>query len=78
MDQQPQSGGGMWIQSGPPRVPQGLELLSGAGNARRHGHGRGRLIAILLIVGGVLALVYGGFGYTKNTQEAKIGPVELM
>jgi len=26
------------------------------------------------IAGGILALVYGGFTYTKETQEAKIGP----
>ena len=26
---------------------------------------------------GILALVYGGFSYTKETHEAKIGPIEL-
>ena len=36
-----------------------------------------KLLGIVLIVGGVLALVYGGFAYTKNTQQAKIGPIEL-
>ncbi len=36
-----------------------------------------RMLAMLLIVGGLLALIYGGFSYTKNTQEAKIGPLEL-
>ncbi len=36
-----------------------------------------KVLAILLVVGGVLALVYGGFSYTKDTQAAKIGPVEL-
>jgi TRAP-type C4-dicarboxylate transport system permease small subunit len=35
------------------------------------------MLAMLLIVGGLLALIYGGFSYTKNTQEAKIGPLEL-
>jgi hypothetical protein len=36
-----------------------------------------RLIAIVLIVLGVLALVYGGFTYTKDTTVAKVGPIEL-
>ena len=36
-----------------------------------------RLIAIALIVGGVLGLVYGGFSYTKDTTAVKIGPIEL-
>lgn len=36
-----------------------------------------RLIAIVLIVAGVLGLAYGGFTYTKNTTQAKIGSLEL-
>jgi len=36
-----------------------------------------RLVAIALIVAGGLGLAYGGFSYTKETQEAKIGPLEL-
>jgi multidrug transporter EmrE-like cation transporter len=36
-----------------------------------------RLIAIALIVAGVLALVYGGFSYTKDTTAFKLGPIEL-
>lgn len=36
-----------------------------------------RLVAIALIVAGGLGLAYGSFSYTKETQEAKIGPVEL-
>ena len=36
-----------------------------------------RTAAILLIAGGVLGLVYGGFTYTKDTHEAKLGPIEL-
>jgi len=31
----------------------------------------------VLIVAGVLGLVYGSFSYTKNTHEAKLGPIEL-
>ncbi len=36
-----------------------------------------RMAAIALIVGGVLALAYGGFSYTKENTALKIGPVEL-
>ena len=31
----------------------------------------------LLLVAGVLALVYGGFTYTKDTTAVKLGPLEL-
>jgi LPXTG-motif cell wall-anchored protein len=36
-----------------------------------------KLAAIVLIVAGILGLVYGSFSYTKNTHEAKLGPIEL-
>ena len=36
-----------------------------------------RIAAVALIVAGVLGLVYGGFSYTKETHEAKLGPIEL-
>jgi TRAP-type C4-dicarboxylate transport system permease small subunit len=36
-----------------------------------------RLVAIALIVAGGLGLAYGSFSYTKETQEARIGPLEL-
>lgn len=36
-----------------------------------------KIIAAVLIVCGVLGLMYGGFSYTKETHEAKIGPIEL-
>jgi hypothetical protein len=36
-----------------------------------------RMVAIGLIVAGALALVYGGFSYTKDTTVVKIGPLEL-
>ena len=36
-----------------------------------------KLIGVLLIAAGVLALVYRGFSYTKETHEAKLGPIEL-
>jgi len=36
-----------------------------------------RTAAIALIVAGVLGLVYGSFSFTKETHEAKVGPIEL-
>jgi len=36
-----------------------------------------KMAAMALIVVGILALVYGGFTYTKDTHDAKIGPLEL-
>ena len=36
-----------------------------------------KITAIALIVAGVLALAYGGFSYTKDTHEAKLGPINL-
>jgi len=36
-----------------------------------------KIAAILLIVAGVLGLAYGSFSYTKQTHEAKVGPIEL-
>jgi TRAP-type C4-dicarboxylate transport system permease small subunit len=36
-----------------------------------------RIAAIVLIAAGVLGLAYGSFRYTKETHEAKIGPLEL-
>jgi hypothetical protein len=42
-----------------------------------HGMNLTRIIAILLIAAGSLALAYGGFSYTKETHTAKLGPIEL-
>ena len=36
-----------------------------------------KMLAIALIVVGSLGLIYGGFTYTKDTSQAKIGPIEL-
>jgi multidrug transporter EmrE-like cation transporter len=36
-----------------------------------------KIIAIVLIVAGVLGLAYGKFSYTKETHQAKVGPLEL-
>lgn len=36
-----------------------------------------RTLGLLLIVAGALALLYGGFSYTRQTHGAKLGPIEL-
>jgi hypothetical protein len=36
-----------------------------------------KLAAIVLLVGGIFALLYGGFTYTRTTHDAKIGPLEF-
>jgi hypothetical protein len=36
-----------------------------------------RIAAIVLILAGVLGLVYSSFTYTKDTHDAKLGPIEL-
>jgi multidrug transporter EmrE-like cation transporter len=36
-----------------------------------------KIAAIVLIVAGVLGLAYGSFSYTKETHEAKLGPIEF-
>jgi uncharacterized membrane protein len=36
-----------------------------------------KVVALLLIAGGIVGLVYGGITYTKTTHDAKIGPFEL-
>jgi len=36
-----------------------------------------KVAAVALIVAGVLALVYGGFSYTKDSQTTKLGPMEF-
>ncbi|HXS52621.1 MAG TPA: hypothetical protein VN782_08830 [Usitatibacter sp.] len=36
-----------------------------------------RIVGIVLIVAGALALAYGGFSYTRETHQAKVGPFEL-
>jgi hypothetical protein len=36
-----------------------------------------KIAAVVPIVAGVLGLAYGSFSYTKETHEAKVGPIEL-
>ena len=34
-----------------------------------------RTIGIVILAAGILALAYGGFSYTRQTHDAKVGPV---
>jgi len=36
-----------------------------------------KIAAIVLIVVGLLGVMYGKFSYTKETHDAKLGPIEL-
>jgi len=35
------------------------------------------IVAVVLIVAGILGLVYGQFSYTKDSETAKLGPIQL-
>ena len=37
-----------------------------------------RVVGVVLLVVGLLAIAYGGFSYTKDETKAKIGPVEIQ
>jgi drug/metabolite transporter (DMT)-like permease len=36
-----------------------------------------KLVGAVLLVLGILALVYGGFTYTKDTDRVNVGPVHV-
>ena len=36
-----------------------------------------KIVGIILVIAGVLGLVYGGFSFTKDSHDAKLGPLEL-
>ena len=36
-----------------------------------------RVAGIVLIIAGALGLAYGSFSFTKETHEAKLGPIEF-
>lgn len=36
-----------------------------------------RIVGILLIVAGIAGLSIGGFSFTKETHQAKLGPLEF-
>jgi uncharacterized membrane protein YidH (DUF202 family) len=35
------------------------------------------IIGLILVVGGILAIVMGGFGYAQDEHSADLGPIEL-
>lgn len=37
-----------------------------------------QLLGLLLIVGGILGLIFGGFSYTEEKHAVDLGPVELQ
>jgi hypothetical protein len=37
-----------------------------------------RILGVALLVLGILAVAYGGFSYTKEKADAKIGPIEIQ
>lgn len=36
-----------------------------------------KIIGIVLLVGGLLGLAFGGFSFTKETHKASLGPINL-
>jgi hypothetical protein len=36
-----------------------------------------RIVALVLILGGIAGLVYGGFSFTRETHDAEIGPIDV-
>ena len=36
-----------------------------------------KILGIVLIVAGALALAYGGFTYTKDSHDVKLGPIQF-
>jgi hypothetical protein len=37
-----------------------------------------KVLGVVLLAAGILALVYGGFSYTKDTHEANLGPLSVQ
>jgi hypothetical protein len=37
-----------------------------------------RVVGIVLLIAGLLAVAYGGFSYTTDETAARIGPVEIQ
>ena len=36
-----------------------------------------KVAGVVFVVAGVLALVFGGFSYTKDKRDVKLGPIEF-
>jgi len=37
----------------------------------------GKILGLVLILGGIAALAYGGFTYTRDARTTTLGPIEL-
>ena len=37
-----------------------------------------RLLGLVLVIFGILALAYGGFSYTREEEKAQIGPLHIQ
>jgi len=37
-----------------------------------------KLFGAILLVLGILAVAYGGFSYTKNTENVELGPIKIQ
>ena len=37
----------------------------------------GRLVGLVLLIAGILAIAFGSFSYTKDETEAKLGPLKV-
>jgi len=36
-----------------------------------------RILGVLLVIAGTLALAYGGFSYTREQHDVKLGPIQF-
>jgi len=36
-----------------------------------------KILGLVLVAAGLLGLIYGGFSYTKDSHNVKLGPIEL-
>ncbi len=36
-----------------------------------------KLLGVVLLAAGLLAVAYGGFSYTRSTDEVNVGPIHL-
>jgi multidrug transporter EmrE-like cation transporter len=37
-----------------------------------------KIVGLVLIIAGLIALAYGGFSYTKSSHDVSLGPVQLQ
>jgi len=65
-------------QNGSPAAGQGRCYTAATSRVKEeHGMNAPRILAIVLIAAGVLGLLYHSFSYTKSSQAAKVGSLEL-